>query len=141
MKKIFYLIMAACALFLTGCKDSAWYDTGSGTYFNLNQITRISTDVEINLCGYDVLNGRLTSDSYSEAKKRIEKIFEAMKKNPPHKDNIGIVCRCILQLDNHKIELANAKRELKAIDDLKKYALESIEEWQDTLDDVESKMR
>ena len=42
---------------------------------------------------------------------------------------------------NHKIKLANAKRELKAIDDLKKYALESIEEWQDTLDDVESKMR
>ena len=29
----------------------------------------------------------------------------------------------------------------RAIDDLKKYALESIEEWQDTLDDVESKMR
>ena len=56
-----------------------------------------------------------------KANKRIEKIFEAMKKNPPHKDNIGIVCRCILQLDNHKIKLANAKRELKAIDDLKKW--------------------
>ena len=133
--------MAACALFLTGCKDSAWLDTGSGTYFNLNQITRISTDVKIELCGYDVLNGSLTSDSYSEAEKRIEEIFEAMKKNPPHKDNIGIVCRCILQLDKYKIMLANAERESEAIDDLKKYALESIEEWQYILDDVESKMR
>lgn len=40
-----------------------------------------------------------------------------------------------------KLPEAETKRELKAIDDLKKYALESIEEWQDTLDDVESKMR
>lgn len=47
---------------------------------------------------------------------------------------MAIACRI-------SIPLTRVFRIYIAIDDLKKYALESIEEWQDTLDDVESKMR